>query len=1048
MRFLAITLTCAVILTAAGPDPDHLLRPKAIASRTPPATIDQLAEHFADPPWEYRPAPLWVWNDELAWPRLEEQLRQYKEQGFGGVFVHPRPGLITEFMGEEWFDLWKKSLDLGKQLGLGVHIYDENSYPAGFSGGHVPALAPDTAGKVVTFSWRDSISGAPWTGSDTVAIYAAKRGPGDSVASFQRLREGDPLPAGYAALVTRIEKVDPRAWTGGFPYVDLTNPRTTEVFLETTYEAYKERFGGEFGKNLIWAFSDEPELSKKGPGALPLNFRILAEFNRRFGYDLAGHLPSLFWDTGDYRRVRFDYWELLHSLLTESFFEPMFTWCDRNNLQWTGHWWEHNWPYPWLTPSDMSFYAFQHMPGIDVLGFQCFDLDRTGVQPHILFTIKQVSSTANQLGRPRVLSETYGGYGWRATFEQFKRMGDWEIVHGVNLVNQHLSYVTTRGARKRDWPQSFSDAAAWWPYYRSHNDHTARLSLAMSAGRQRNRVLVLNPSTSGYLLAGRAIANNAGLEEMKTDQGALVQWLADHQVDFDLGDEYLLEWFGGVEGGRLKIGVQVYDVVVWPRHMKNVRAETAALIARYAAAGGKLVALGKPATYVGGRPDDRVQRLTGDNWIEVSSLGEMLGQIRRLAPPRVTFDRELPAGVALAIRDLDDGGRLLLLNNAGPETVSAVAVTAGAAVRRWDTTTGQTASHPAASASGEVRFPVELPPAGSLVFTVHDSGAVTPTTPRSETITEVAAGDWRVRAEKPNVLVIDFCDLTLNGETYRDVVAPQASKLAFRGHGFAGDVWDSAVQYRKDILDRNRFDDDSGFTATFRFQAAHVPDDLALAVEAPEYYSIFVNGRPVDFSQAERWLDPHLRRAPIAALVRRGENAIAVTGKPFDVRMNIDSVYLLGDFALWPRKKGFELTESRPLRFGPWVQQGRPFDGATAVYSTAIKIPHAGRLRVQLGRWSGSVAEVLLDKKRAAVLGWPPYEAEIPVAPGPHELAIRVVGTPRNVFGPFHDPRPCCDRVLWPGHWSLYAHIEPPSGSAYELADYGLMEPPALELVR
>ncbi len=74
--------------------------------------------------------PLWVWNDELAWPHLAEQLRQFRDQGMGGVFVHPRPGLMTEYLGEEWFRLWKLAAEEGRKLGIFVNIYDENSYPS------------------------------------------------------------------------------------------------------------------------------------------------------------------------------------------------------------------------------------------------------------------------------------------------------------------------------------------------------------------------------------------------------------------------------------------------------------------------------------------------------------------------------------------------------------------------------------------------------------------------------------------------------------------------------------------------------------------------------------------------------------------------------------------------------------------------------------------------------------------------------------------------------------------------------------------------------
>src|SRR5208283_1256581 len=181
-----------------------------------------------------------------------------------------------------------------------------------------------------------------------------------------------------------------------------------------------------------------------------------------------------------------------------------FEWCDRTGLQFTGHLMEHTWPVPWESPDDASMYSLMHMPGIDMIVGA--DLRKNGKDPHMLFTIRQLSSVSHQLGR-RAFCETYGASGWDSTFEYYKRMGDWLIVHGVNFIDQHLSYTTIRGARKRDYPQSFSDVAAWWPYYRLHADHTARLCYVMAQGIAPNRVLVLEPTTSGFVWARRGGAN-------------------------------------------------------------------------------------------------------------------------------------------------------------------------------------------------------------------------------------------------------------------------------------------------------------------------------------------------------------------------------------------------------------------------------------------------------------------------------------------------------------------------------------------------------------
>jgi hypothetical protein len=180
--------------------------------------------------------------------------------------------------------------------------------------------------------------------------------------------------------------------------------------------------------------------------------------------------------------------------------QPLYQWCDRNGLQFTGHWMEHEWPFPWITPADMSLYAFEHMPGIDML--EGTQLRLHGNDPHLLFTIKQVASASAQLGR-RSFCEAYGVAGWDSTFEHYKRFGDWLQVHGIDFINQHLSFATVRGARKRDHPQSFSDVSPWWAHYRLHGDHVGRMSAAIAQSESRNRLLVLLPTTTGFLHARR-----------------------------------------------------------------------------------------------------------------------------------------------------------------------------------------------------------------------------------------------------------------------------------------------------------------------------------------------------------------------------------------------------------------------------------------------------------------------------------------------------------------------------------------------------------------
>lgn len=107
-------------------------------------TWKSLQKEFSNPSKEYRSAPLWVWNSKVTHSEIDRMLLELHEAGFGGAFVHPRPGLITEYMSDEWYELFKYSVEVGKRLNLDIWIYDENSYPSGYAGGHVPATMPES----------------------------------------------------------------------------------------------------------------------------------------------------------------------------------------------------------------------------------------------------------------------------------------------------------------------------------------------------------------------------------------------------------------------------------------------------------------------------------------------------------------------------------------------------------------------------------------------------------------------------------------------------------------------------------------------------------------------------------------------------------------------------------------------------------------------------------------------------------------------------------------------------------------------------------------
>ncbi len=430
----------------------------SLLSETRPDSRANVRVLFEDPPAEFRSVPLWVWNDRMTRSEITSQLRDFKVLGIGGVFIHPRPGLITPYLSEEWLELCRFAVETGKELGLKVWIYDENSYPSGFAGGHVPALMPDAARSGLKMTKLARLPAA----LDSKPLLILKR----TGEKFTPVTEDEARSAGAGEYrVFDVVRASPSPWHGGFTYVDIMRPEVTSKFLEVTLDAYKRAFGPEFGRTVPGVFQDEAEIAPTGE-ADTVNYTpaLFDAFQGRWGYDLKPALPSLFEETGDWRRVRHDYYATLLDLFIKGWAVPYRDYCALNDLIFTGHYWEHEWPRPRVCPDSLALAAYAGMPGIDIL-MNVYQTDH-GAQFGNVRSVREIRSAANQLGRSRTMSETYGASGWDLTFLDQKRIGDWEYALGVNFLDQHLSYVTIKGARKRDHPLSFSYHEPWWPEYK------------------------------------------------------------------------------------------------------------------------------------------------------------------------------------------------------------------------------------------------------------------------------------------------------------------------------------------------------------------------------------------------------------------------------------------------------------------------------------------------------------------------------------------------------------------------------------------------------
>ena len=116
-----------------------------------------VAGKLPQPPNEYTSGPLWVWNDLLTKEQVTDSLNSLADQGIRQVWVHPRPGLMTPYLSDEWFARWEDTLKAGRERNMLIWIYDENSYPSGFAGGNVPAQMPESRALGLTLEKKKTI---------------------------------------------------------------------------------------------------------------------------------------------------------------------------------------------------------------------------------------------------------------------------------------------------------------------------------------------------------------------------------------------------------------------------------------------------------------------------------------------------------------------------------------------------------------------------------------------------------------------------------------------------------------------------------------------------------------------------------------------------------------------------------------------------------------------------------------------------------------------------------------------------------------------------
>jgi len=994
---------------------------------------------FAAPPTEYSSAPLWVWNDMLTEEQIVSTLNDLAGQKVKQVFVHPRPGLMTPYLSHDWFQLWKAALKEAERLDMNVWIYDENSYPSGFAGGLVPEAMPQSRGQGIEL--REHKEPPAWS-DEILAVYQLANGNYEDIT--KKIRSQEKMPEGeYLSVV--VKQAPAGGWYGGKYYVDLLKPGVTQKFLEITMGAYQREIGDQFGRRVPGVFTDEPHLNPAG--GLHWTDDLEQEFHKRWGYDLKDHLPSLFRPVGDWKRIRHNYYQVLLEMFIDRWAKPCYEYCQKHNLEFTGHYWEHGWPGASHGGDNMAMYAWHHRPAIDTLMNQYNE--GTDAQFGNIRAVKELSSVANQLGRKRTLCEAYGAGGWDLRFEDMKRIGDWLYVLGVNTMDEHLSYITIRGARKRDHPQSFSYHEPWWNAYHIMAEYFSRLSVALSHGREVNEILVIEPTSAAWMYQG----DDQHLNKIGSGFQQLVTSLSKAQVEYDIGCEGIISRHGTVEGDRLLIGQRQYHTIVISPLTENLSSKTMELLENLLQNNATVLCCGQPPERVDGKLSKRGDKLSrSNNWNRIETE-ELIGKLESNHEDGFKINRtEGDKGILLhQRRRFDDGELLFLVNTSIESSTSGTIESPGRGIQQWNPETGNISSYPFKKRNRGSETKFELAPCESLLLFLSNHPGKATARPVEKEATIEPKSLLTAKRLAPNVLTIDYVDVSARGRTMENVYFYKANRFVFQQNGMERNPWDSAVQFHDEFITKT-FDSDSGFEAAYKFSIdQQLPNQLWIVIENPVLYEMTCNGEKIAAVEGSWWLDKSFGRINITKFARLGENTVKIKASPFTIYHELEPAYVLGEFKVKPTDVGFVIIgePESDLKLGSWKDQGNWFyaDGVSYTQTFDISRP-AGNYVVELRQWYGSVAQIKVNGQSAGYVGYKPFRRDVTklIRTGTNVVEVIVTGTLKNTLGPHHAGSQLGS--AWPGMFQNAPENGPPPGDNYHAIDYGLLEPFVLKQIK
>ena len=260
---------------------------------------------------------------------------------------------------------------------------------------------------------------------------------------------------------------------------------------------------------------------------------------------------------------------------------------------------------------------------------------------------------------------------------------------------------------------------------------------------------------------------------------------------------------------EFKVGECSYDKIIIAPLTETLNTQTVKFLRQILDNPGacEVICLGEPPSRVDGKASGEIAALQGKaSWKTLKPDQVVAALAPSFALGRSAFNitrRADDRGILFHHRRELEGGEVLFLVNTSIEHGSAGAIESGmGSLEKLDPYTGSMTAYPYEASSDGLRAEFDLPPSGSLLLLLSEKpGKSIPAMPEVARVI-TPSGGAEIRRLEPNVLTLDYVDVAAGGEARQNTYFYQANQFVWQKNGMARDPWDSAVQFKDELISK------------------------------------------------------------------------------------------------------------------------------------------------------------------------------------------------------------------------------------------------------